>query len=139
SPPHRVKNDGWEPLKVATRLGIVYLARQVCSQRDTQRHVLPGNALLPAHRGMLISRALQEWVCLRPQDLPFESATRLLSWLTGEGQVLCTSEVRRLVCKHGNRLREAEEALLQEVLEARETGVDPPRRTLPWVPATTPR
>ena len=58
---------------------------------------------------MLISRALQEWACLLPQDLPFESATRLLGWMTGEDQVLCSSELRRLVRAHLTERRVAAE------------------------------
>ncbi len=43
-----------------------------------QTHVIPGNAALPPHNGIIITRGLQEWACLLPQDLPFVSVARLL-------------------------------------------------------------
>jgi transposase len=54
------------------------LSRQICSHPATQTHVIPGNAALPLHNGIIITRGLQEWTCLLPQELPFASAARLL-------------------------------------------------------------
>jgi len=56
----------------------MHLRRQVCVHPRTNVHVPPGNALLPAHRGMLITRELEERTCLLPQELPFASVARLL-------------------------------------------------------------
>jgi hypothetical protein len=57
---------------------------------------------------MLITRGLQEWACLLPQDLPFSTAARLLGWQTQEEGVLCASTLRNLVREHGQIVREAE-------------------------------
>jgi hypothetical protein len=54
------------------------LSRQVCQQAHTQSHVMPGNAVLPPHNGMIITRGLQEWACLLPQELSFATVARLL-------------------------------------------------------------
>lgn len=56
----------------------MHLRRQVCVHPRTNVHVPPGNALLPAHRGMLITRELEKRTCLLPQELPFASVARLL-------------------------------------------------------------
>ncbi len=40
--------DGHEPLTVVSRFGRLHLPRQVLCHRDTQAHVLPANAILPA-------------------------------------------------------------------------------------------
>jgi hypothetical protein len=135
-----VQRDGFRPLKVATRLGVLHLPRQVCFLPQQGRHLLPGNRLLPAHTGMLVTRALQEWACLLALDLPLATAQRLLGWQTGEEQVLCSNAIRDLVREHGAALRQAEEqqvaALLahpepqrlQPVLVPRES----PRRPAAW-------
>ncbi len=70
--------DGHEPLTVVSRFGRLHLPRQVLCHRDTTTHVLPANAVLPDHQGVVITRGLQEWACLLPQDLPFASVARLL-------------------------------------------------------------
>lgn len=57
---------------------MLWLPRQVLFDPERGHHVLPGNALLPAHHGMLITRALQEWACLLSLELSFETAARLL-------------------------------------------------------------
>lgn len=124
---------------MASRVGILHLPRQVLYQRDTDAHVLPSNGLLPPHQGMVITRALQEWACLLPGDLPFEVAQRLLSWTAGETQVVCTSEVRLLVRQHGKLLQAAEEAMLQEGFELLLAGAAGRAGSLPWVSATPPR
>ena len=74
--------DGYDPLKVASRLGVVYLPRQVCYLPGVDRHTLPGNAGLPEHEGQITTLGLQEWVCLLPQDLSFGTTERLLGWIT---------------------------------------------------------
>src|SRR5579872_2301672 len=77
SPPHSLKADGHQSIKVASRFGTLWLSRQVLAVACGE-HLLPGNALLPAHEGMIITRGLQEWACLLPQDLPFAPVARLL-------------------------------------------------------------
>jgi len=107
-----VTADGHEPVTVASRDPILTLSRQVCQQGDPATHVLPGNAVLPLHHGIIITRGLQEWACLLPQELPFVSVTRLLGWQTHEAQILGETTVRSLVRSHGQLIRHAEQAPL---------------------------
>lgn len=102
--------DGYDPLKVASRLGVVQLPRQVCYLPDVKSHVLPGNAGLPTHTGQVTTRGLQEWVCLLPQELPFGSSVRLLGWMTHDPTVMSETQTRRWVCHHGQLIRQAEQA-----------------------------
>ncbi len=67
-PADAVTADGHEPLTVASRFGRLHLRRQVVCHGDPTTHILPGNAVLPAHEGIVITRGLQEWACLLPQD-----------------------------------------------------------------------
>lgn len=108
--------DGRDSLKVASRFGIIELPRQVCHHKPSQSHSMPGNAVLPEHQGMVITRGLQEWACLLPQDLAFEAVERLLGWQTQESQVLCSTTIRALVRQHGRLIRQAYEAEVQELL-----------------------
>ena len=102
--PGSVEADGYETLRVASRFGTLHLRRQVCAHTDGRPHVMPGNDLLPAHHGILITRGLQEQACLLPQDVPFVTAARLLGWRTGEPDILCASTLRTLVRDHGGSL-----------------------------------
>jgi hypothetical protein len=101
---------------------------------------MPGNALLPPHQGMIITRGLQEWACLLPQDLPFAPVARLLGWQTHEPQVLADTTIRMLVRQHGQLIRQAEQTEVDALL-AREDLADlqlhlaprtPPRRRAGW-------
>jgi len=103
--PARVQHDGHETVTVASRCGLLHLARQVCVDPQTQSHTLPGNAVLPPHEGIIITRGLQEWSCLLPQDLSFEPVARLLGWQTYEERVLCATTIRSLVRTHGQIMR----------------------------------
>src|SRR5690349_14490601 len=49
--PGAIRRDGQATITVASRFGQVELSRQICTERDTQRHVMPGNGLLPEHHG----------------------------------------------------------------------------------------
>src|SRR5438876_12457198 len=91
SPQGGIQRDGYRPLKVATRLGVLQLPRQLCFLRAEGRHVLPGNRLLPAHTGMLVTRALQEWACLLALVMRLATDQRLLGWQAGEEQGLCST------------------------------------------------
>jgi hypothetical protein len=102
------KGDGHDPIKVASRLGILYLPRQVLEGKEGVGHLLPGNDLLPEHTGMVITRGLREWACLLPLDLGFETVQRLLGWITREARVLSEREVPALARQHANELRAAE-------------------------------
>jgi hypothetical protein len=135
SPLGAIQRDGCRSLKVATRLGVLQLPRQVCFLRGEGRHVMPGNRLLPAHTGMLITRALQEWACLLALDLPLATAQRLLGWQAGEEQVLCSNEIGDLVREHGTALRQAEEEQVATWLAHPEPHTLRPR----LVPRETPR
>ncbi len=108
--------EGHASLKVACRLGVVQLPRQVCYDRAQGVHVMPGNAVLPPHRGMVITRNLQEMACLLPLDLPFATAGRLLAWETHSEGVMSATEVRSLVRSHGQAIRTAEEAEVARLL-----------------------
>jgi hypothetical protein len=116
------------------------LARQVFAPVGEGAHVLPGNAVLPPHQGMLITRGLQEQACLLPQDLSFETVTRLLGWQTQDDQVLSDTTVRALVRTHGQRIRQAEQAEVDAVLARADLAdltpqlvpIQQPRRRAAW-------
>ncbi len=105
-----VHADGHEPITVASRFGTLTLSRQVCAHPPTQTHVIPGNAVLPPHNGIIITRGLQEWACLLPQELPFVSVARLLGWQTHDDAILSDTTIRSLVRTHGQLIRQAEQA-----------------------------
>lgn len=107
--PQSVIADGHEPVTVASRFGTFQLSRQVCQHMEFQTHALPGNAVLPRHHGIIITRGLQEWACLLPQELPFASVARLLGWQTHETQVLGETTLRSLVRRHGQVIRQTEQ------------------------------
>ncbi len=137
-----VTADGHEPLTVASRFGRLHLRRQVLYHRDTATHVLPANAVLPDHRGVVITRGLQEWACLLPQDLPFASVARLLGWQTQDAAVLSDTTVWTLVRRHGQIIRQAEQAeasvLLTQDCPTPQPPVlvppEQPRRRAGWPP-----
>jgi len=54
--PAVVQHDGQETVTVASRFGLLHLARQVCVDPQTQSHTLPGNAVLPPHAGIISTR-----------------------------------------------------------------------------------
>jgi hypothetical protein len=105
-----VHADGHEPLTVVSRFGTFSLSRQICSHPHTQTHVIPGNAVLPPHNGIIITRGLQEWACLLPQELPFASVARLLGWQAHDDDLLSDTTIRSLVRRHGQIIRQAEQA-----------------------------
>jgi hypothetical protein len=121
-------------LDVVTRFGTLHLRRQVLSRKDGS-HLIPANAFLPSHEGILITRGVQEWACLLPQELPFASVARLLGWQAQEESLLSDTTVRNLVRQHGQIIRQAEieqaRALLERPdLESLQASlvVAPPRR-----------
>lgn len=132
-----MKRDGHKAVRVASRFGVLALTRQVLTHADSGGHVMPGNAVLPDHEGMITTRGLQEWACLLPQELPFASVARLLGWQTHDAQILSASTLRAVVRAHGRLIRQAEQA---EVAALREpdagTGQAPRLRV---VPHTAPR
>jgi hypothetical protein len=70
---------------------------------------MPGNTVLPPHRGMIVTRGLQEWACLLPQELPFAVVARLLGWQVQEEQILSDTTIRSIVRAHGQIIRQAEQ------------------------------
>ena len=125
-PPGVVNRDGFEDQRVACRLGILQLHRQVCFNRWIDKHVMPGNAILPKHHGTIITRGLQEWACLLPLDLPFATVDRLLKWQTRSSEMICASEARRLVGAHGEAIRAAEAREVEELLAKEDlNGIKP--------------
>jgi len=105
-----VHQDGQETVTVASRFGLLHLSRQVCVDPRTQSHTMPGNAVLPPHGGIIITRGLQELACLLPQELSFEPVARLLGWQTYEEKALSATTIRSLVRTHGQIIRQAEQA-----------------------------
>jgi hypothetical protein len=132
--------DGHATVQVASRFGTLDLTRQVFAPVGDTAHVMPGNAVLPPHQGMIITRGLQEQACLLPQDLSFGTVTRLLAWQTQEPQVLSATTVRALVRTHGQIIRQAEQAEVAALLERDDladltpqlTPPQPPRRRAAW-------
>jgi len=136
----QVTADGQETVTVAGRFGTLELKRRVCCHAASQAHVMPGNVVLPAHHGIIITRGLQEWACLLPQELPFAAVARLLGWQTQEAQILGETTLRSLVRSHGHVIRQAEHAevvrlLAQDDLASSELHLvphDQPRRRAGW-------
>lgn len=79
---------------------------------------MPGNEMLPEHEGIIITRGMQEWACLLPGELPFSSAARLLGWQSGEEKLLSDTTCRNLVRKHGEIIRRAEAAEVEQLWQA---------------------
>jgi len=130
-----VQFHGNDPLKIASRLGLLQLPRQVCYCETCQQHFMPLNDWLPEHSGMITTRGLQEWACLLPQELPFSTAQRLLGWVAKEPAVLSQTQLRTLVREHGGKIRQAEAS---EVSELSADG-DLSERTPNLLPLDTPR
>jgi hypothetical protein len=142
--PQPVHGDGHESVTVASRftqrVPALTLSRQLCSDPLAQSHVMPGNAALPPHHGIIITRGLQKWVCLLPQELPFASVARLLGWQTCDDQVLSDTTIRSLVRTHGQIIRQAERAEVvalatQDDLASLDLALVPhaqPRRRAGW-------
>ncbi len=78
---------------------------------------MPSNAVLPPHNGIIITRSLQEWACLLPQELSFAAVARLLGWHTHEAQVLSDTTIRTIVRTHGQIIRQAEQAEVAALLQ----------------------
>ncbi len=135
-----VQADGYAPVTVASRFGVVSLCRQVLVHSATNTHVVPGNAVLPAHEGRITTRGLQEWACTLAQDLPFVTVARLLGWQTQEEQILSDMTIRRLVRQHGQLIAQAEQAEITSLLEHEEdpaarpqlVALTRPRRRAGW-------
>jgi hypothetical protein len=102
--------------------------------------MIPGNAMLPSHNGIIITRGLQEWACLLSQELPFASVARLLGWQTHDTQILSDTTIRSLVRTHGQVIRQAELAEVTELatrddlasLDLRLVPHEQPRRRAGW-------
>jgi hypothetical protein len=122
-------------VEVRSRFGKLELSRQVIYHKEEDQHVIPGNAVLPAHEGIIVTRGLQEWACLLPQDLSFASAQRLLGWQTGDDAVLSESTLRNLVRQHGQLIRQTEQAEVEALLKAEDLSA----MQIQLVPYQTPR
>lgn len=125
---------------VASRFGRLDLARQVFAPVGPHLHTMPGNAVLPPHQGIILTRGLQELACLLPQDLAFDSVTRLLGWHTHEAPILSDTTVRMLGRTHGQLIRQAEQAEVAARLEREDLAdltpqlvpLQQPRRRAAW-------
>jgi hypothetical protein len=141
-PPLSVVGDGFAPVTVASRFGKFTLRRQVLEPSDGSTHRIPGNAYLPPHQSIIITRGLQEWACLLPQDLSFTTASRLLGWQPQPEPLLSDTTIRTLVRQHGQALREAEHAEACDLLQRADlatltpalTTSQPPRGRAAWPP-----
>jgi hypothetical protein len=91
--------------------------------------------VLPAHNGIIITRGLQEWACLFPQELPFAAVARLLGWQTHDEALLSDTTIRSLVRTHGQIVRQVE----QVEVAALATRDDLPSLDLALVPREQPR
>jgi hypothetical protein len=135
-----VELDGNDPLKIASRLGILHLPRQVCYCETCDQHFIPLNDWLPEHEGMITTRGLKEWACLLPQELPFSTAQRLLGWVAKEPAVLSETQLRTLVREHGDQIRQAEAQEVAELSGSKDLSdktpnllpLDTPRRHPAW-------
>ena len=102
--------------------------------------MIPSNAVLPAHNGIIITRGLQQWACLLSQELPFGSVARVLGWQTQEAAILSDTTIRSIVRTHGQVIRQAELAEVTELatrddlasLELRLVPHQQPRRRAGW-------
>lgn len=120
-----VTADGHALVKVASRFGTLHWVRPVVCHPDSQEHVRPGNAVLPAHEGMIITRGLPEWACLLPQELPLASVRRRLGWPASQEQLVCPSTVPNLVRAHGRLIRPAEQAEVAALLKHPQSSLKP--------------
>jgi hypothetical protein len=140
-----VQADGHARVTVASRFGTLELARQVFAPLGDEAHAMPGNRVLPPHHGIIITRGLQELACLLPQDLSFDTVTRLLAWQTQEPQTVSDTTVRTLVRTHGQIIRQAEHAEVLALLERDDlatltpqvVAAQQPRRRAGWPAALT--
>jgi len=130
-----VQFDGDDPLKIASRLGLLQLPRQVCYCETCDQHFIPLNDWLPEHGGMITTRGLQEWACLLPQELPFSTAQRLLGWVAKEPAVLSQTQLRTLTREHGGEIRQAEAAEVSELSASGDLSGKTPR----LLPLDTPK
>jgi hypothetical protein len=134
--------DGFAPVTVASRFGTFTLRRQVLEPSDGSTHRIPGNAYVPPHQSISITRGLQEWACLLPQDLSFATASRLLGWQPQPEPLRSDTTIRTLVRQHGQALREAEHAEALDLLQRADlatltpalTTSQPPRGRAAWPP-----
>lgn len=113
--PETVRYDGHCEVTIVSRSGRLKLNRQLVYHKERQEHVMPGNAFLPEHEGLIITRGVQEWACLLPGELPFTSAARLLGWQSGEDKLLSDTTCRNLVREHGSIIRAAEAAEVERL------------------------
>lgn len=134
-PPQEVTNDGYATIEVVSRFGRLDLRRQVVVHGDSGDHVMPGNGGLPPHNGVILTRGLQEAVCLLSLDLPLASVERLLGWQTQDDALLSSTMNRTLVKQHGGIIREAEAAEVADLLAADDLSGRVPQ----LVPHTEPR
>jgi hypothetical protein len=81
---------------------------------------------------MLITRGLQEWACLLPQDLPFAPVARLLGWQNLEEALLCANTLRNLVRRHGQIIRQAEQEQVQALLSRTDLATLSPELVVTW-------
>ena len=105
-------------MTVISRFGRLELQRQVLSHRqgEVTNHIMPGNQALPAHKGIIVTRGLQELVCLFSLELPFATVERLLAWHIQEEAVLSSTTNRTLIKAHGQMIRQAEAAEVEALL-----------------------
>lgn len=135
-----VRYEGYESLKIVSRIGIVEPERQVCKCDKCDKHFMPINKYLPDHNGAIITRGLVEWCCLLPQELPFESVSRMLGWMTKEEHLLSKNTIRKLVKEEGKKIRELEKKEVEKLSSLKDlsniqpalVSLDKSRRKAGW-------
>jgi len=122
-----VRYEGYEPIKIISRLGIISPERQVCKCMKCNEHFIPLNEYLPAHNGVIVTCGVKEWCCLLPQELPFESVSRLLGWMSKEEKLLSKNTLRNIVQEEGELIREAEKKEVEGINSLKELSEVKPR------------
>lgn len=131
--------DGKKELTVATVLGRIHPQRQVCTCNTCGSDFMPLNRLLPDHQHLVITRGLEELTCLFSLVAAYDWVHQWLVRLTHDAKVLSPREVQEIILRHGQTIREQEEAQVEEILQqeapAREALLvpgQPPRRGPDW-------
>ncbi len=125
-----VRHEGYEKIKIISRLGILEPERQVCKCMKCKKHFIPLNEYLPEHNGVIVTRGISEWCCLLSQELPFASVSRLLGWISKEEKLLSKNTVRAIVKEEGELIRESEEKEVEKLNSLKDLSDTKPKLVL---------
>ena len=131
--------DGKKELTVASVVGRIYPRRQVCECSTCGQDFMPVNELLPEHHQIVITRGLQELMCLLALQPSYERAHDYLVRITHDPQVLSEREVQEIILAHGQAIRQQEDVQAKAVLDQDQVEGEPvlvtsqpPRRGPDW-------